>query len=146
MGTSERSGKYASYILTQFPIDFDSIHSICRFMQDGSPINCIIVIWSLPEPPPSEISFDYHPYLLPCEVPKLHNDQMLCNICWDTGDISKYCSNSPKCAWYADEHDSKTCTVMVRLRSILPPLLRLHLLKKHIDESVHGSMLSSVRG
>lgn len=63
----ERPRKYPSYILTRFPVDVDprlaeghpGVYSARRFVQDGSPINRIVVVWSLPDPPPSTIAFDF---------------------------------------------------------------------------------------
>ncbi|KAK3885525.1 hypothetical protein Pcinc_010266 [Petrolisthes cinctipes] len=115
----ERPRKFPSYILTRFPIDVDpklakgypGVYFAHRFFQDGSPISRIVVVWSQPDPPPNEISFDFLPCLPPCEVRKLHKDQPWCYRCWGVGHISRYCSARPKCAWCAADHDSKTCPV-----------------------------------
>jgi len=115
--STERPRKFPSYILTRFPVNVDpslaksfpGVYSARRFIQDGAPINRIVVVWSLPDPPPPVISFAFLPCLPPCEVRKLHNDQPWCYRCWGIGHISRYCSSSPKCAWCAADHDSRTC-------------------------------------
>ncbi|MPC38262.1 hypothetical protein E2C01_031769 [Portunus trituberculatus] len=40
------------------------VYSSRLFTQNGSPINCIFVMWSLPQPPPPTITFDFLPFLL----------------------------------------------------------------------------------
>ena len=115
----DRPRKFPSYILTRYPVgvdparatEYSGVYSARRFVQDGSPINRIVIVWSLPDPPPPIMSFDFLPCLPPCEVRRLHNDQPLCYRCWGFGHISRYCSASPKCAWCAASHDSKTCPV-----------------------------------
>ena len=113
----ERSRKYPSYILTRYPVDVDpklaerypGVYSARRFIQNGAPINRIVVVWNLNEAPPPTISFDFLPCLPACEVRKLANDQPVCYRCWNYGHISRYCSSSPKCAWCADTHDTRSC-------------------------------------
>ena len=115
--TPERPRKYPSYIVTKYPVDvapslaeqYPGVYSARRFVQDGSPINRIVIVWNLPDPPPSTIFFDFLPCLPPCEVRRLINDQPWCYRCWGVGHISRYCSASPKCAWCAADHDSRTC-------------------------------------
>lgn len=87
--STEKPFKIPSYIFTWFPIDGDSslakehsgVYSVCRVLQDASPIKCITVAWSLPKPPPSEISFNFRPYLPPYELRKLHYDHLWCYRC-----------------------------------------------------------------
>lgn len=55
------------------------------------------------------ISSDFLPCLPPCEVRKLHNDQPWWYRFWSVGHISRYCTFSPKYAWCAADHDSRTC-------------------------------------
>ncbi|XP_063850088.1 uncharacterized protein LOC135094172 [Scylla paramamosain] len=118
--SSERSHKFPSYILTRFPVDVDhrlaethhGVHSPRRFIRDeSSPMNHIVVVWSLPDRAPHTITFDFFPCLPACEVRKLHNDQPWCYRCWGVDRISRYCSALPKCAWSAACHDSRTCPV-----------------------------------
>ena len=112
-----RSQKYPSFLLTRYPADVDhrlaeqypGVHSARRFVQNGSPINRIVVVWSLPELPPPTIAFDFLPLLPPCEVRRLRDDQPWCFRCWGIGHISRYCSASPKCAWCAAAHESRDC-------------------------------------
>ena len=113
----KRPRKYPSYILTRYPVNVDpslatsypGVYSARRFIQDGAPIARIVVVWSLPDPPPSAICFDFLPCLPPCEVRKLLNDKPTCFRCWGIGHISRYCAALPKCAWCAAAHDSRTC-------------------------------------
>ena len=115
----ERPRKYPHFIVTRYPVDVDprlaeqhpGVYSARRFKQDGSPINRIVIVWSLPEPPPSTIAFDFLPLLPPCELRKLHDDRPWCYRCWGIGHISRYCSASPKCAWCAGVHESRECPV-----------------------------------
>ena len=44
------------------------VYSARRFLQDGSPINRIVIVWSLPEPLPSSIYFDFLPCLPACDA------------------------------------------------------------------------------
>ncbi|XP_050738499.1 uncharacterized protein LOC127009444 [Eriocheir sinensis] len=119
MDSPDRPRKFPSYILTRYPVDVDprlaeghqGVYSARRFIQNGSPINRIVVVWSIPDPPPSTMAFDFLPCLPPCEVRKLQNDQPWCFRCWGVGHISRYCSASPKCAWCAAAHDTRTCPV-----------------------------------
>lgn len=80
MDSTERPRRLSSYIVIRFPIDADpslakkhiGVHSARCFMRDGLTINRIVVIWSLPEPPPQ--FFDFLPCLPRCEVWKFQND------------------------------------------------------------------------
>ena len=113
----ERPRKYPHYLLTRYPVDIDhrlaeqypGVHSSRRFIQNGSPINRIVIVWSLPEQPPPTIAFDFLPLLPPCEVRRLNNDKPWCFRCWGLGHISRYCSASPRCSWCAAAHESKEC-------------------------------------
>ena len=115
----ERPRKFPQFILTRYPVDVDhrlaeqcpGVYSARRFIQNGSPIDRIVVVWNLPDPPPSTIAFEFLPLLPPCEVRRLHDDRPWCFRCWGIGHISRYCSVSPKCAWCAAAHDSRECPV-----------------------------------
>ena len=104
----QRSRKYPTYLLTRYPVCVDpslakalpGVHGAKRFIQDGEPINRIVIIWSLLEPPPSYITFDFLPSLPPCEVRRMKDEQPWCY---------RYCSRSEKCAWCAGQHHSNTC-------------------------------------
>lgn len=113
----ERPRKYPQYLLTRYPVDVDhrlaeqlpGVYSSRRFLQNGSPINRIVIVWSHPEPPPDTIAFDFLPLLPACEVRRLQDDRPWCFRCWGIGHISRYCSASPKCAWCAAAHESRDC-------------------------------------
>lgn len=115
----ERPRKFPHFLLTRFPVDVDhrlaeqypGVYSARRFLQNGSPINRTVIVWSLPEPPPTTISFDFLPLLPPCEVRRLNDDRPWCYRCWGIGHISRYCSASPKCAWCASAHESRECPI-----------------------------------
>ena len=117
--SQERPRKYPQYILTRYPVDVDhrlaeqykGVYSARRFIQNGSPINRIVIVWSLPDPPPDTITFDFLPVLPPCEVRRLNDDRPWCFRCWGIGHISRYCSASPKCAWCAGAHESRECVL-----------------------------------
>ena len=113
----ERPRKYPHYLLTRYPVDVDhrlaeqypGVYSSRRLVQNGSPINRIVIVWSLPEQPPPSIAFNFLPLLPPCEVRRLHDDKPWCFRCWGLGHISRYCSASPRCGWCAAGHESKEC-------------------------------------
>ena len=83
----ERTRKYPCYILTRYPIDVDpklaertpGVYYARGFIQNGKPINRIVVVWNLNDSPPPTISFDFLPCLSSCEVLKLTNDTT--NLC-----------------------------------------------------------------
>lgn len=114
----ERPRKYPSYFLTRYPIGVEpslakqlhGVHSARRFLQNGVPLNRLVVTWSLLDPPPPTVAFDFLPCLPACELRRLKDDQPWCFRCWGVGHISRYCSAaSGKCAWCAADHDSRTC-------------------------------------
>lgn len=115
--SSQRSRKYPTYLLTRYPVCVDpslaktlpGVHGAKRFIQDGEPINRIVITWSLLDPPPPYITFEFLPSLPPCEVRRMKDEQPWCYRCWGIGHISRYCSRSEKCAWCAGQHHSYTC-------------------------------------
>ncbi|MPC62910.1 hypothetical protein E2C01_057000 [Portunus trituberculatus] len=125
----ERPRKFPQFILTRYPVDVDhrlaerypGVYSARRFIQDGSPIDRIVVVWNLPDPPPSTIAFEFLPLLPPCEVRRLHDDRPWCFRCWGIDHISRYCSVSPKCAWCAAAHDSRKCPASSSTSEPSPP-------------------------
>ena len=66
----DRPRKFPHFLLTRYPVDVDhripeqysGVYSTRRFLQDGSPINHIVVVWSLSQLPPSTITFDFLPF------------------------------------------------------------------------------------
>ena len=75
-----------------------------------SPINRLVITWSLLHPPPSEFTFSFYPCLPPCELRRMKYEQPWCYKCWGIGHISRYCSiPSDKCGWCAGTHVSRTC-------------------------------------
>ncbi|XP_068246569.1 uncharacterized protein [Palaemon carinicauda] len=113
----DRPRKYLTYLITRYPIEADpnlakempGEYSARRFLQNGNPINRIVITWSLLEPPPSVYEFSFLPCLPPCELRRMKDDQPNCFNCWGIGHISRYCSASPKCAWCAAAHSTRTC-------------------------------------
>lgn len=115
--SSQRSRKYPTYLLTRYPVCVDpslakalpGVHTAKRFIQDGAPINRIVITWSLPDPPPAYITFAFLPSLPSCEVRRMKDEQPWCFRCWGIGHISRYCSRPEKCAWCSGQHHSRTC-------------------------------------
>ena len=114
----ERPRKFPTYLITRYPVgvdpllakEFPGIYTARRFHQNGTPINRLVVTWSLPEPPPSDVSFSFLPCLPPCELRRMNDEQPWCYRCWGIGHISRYCSApSDKCGWCAGNHTSRTC-------------------------------------
>lgn len=113
----ERPRKFPTYLLTRYPVGIDpalakelpGIHTIRRFHQDGTPINRLLVTWSLPDPPPPTIAFSFLPCLPECELRRMKDEQPSCFRCWGTGHISRYCSAAERGAWCSGPHDSRTC-------------------------------------
>lgn len=117
--STERPRKFPTYLITRYPVGVDpslakelpGIYSVRRFRQDGEPINRLVVAWSLPDPPPSEVSFSFLPCLPSCEVKRMKDEQPWCYKCWGIGHISRYCgASSDTCGWCAGSHSSRTCT------------------------------------
>ena len=96
----ERPRKYPTYILTRYPVGVDplrakelrGVHSARRFLQNGVPINRLVITWSLLDPPPPTFAFDFLPCQPSCEFHRLKDDQPWCFRCWGIGHISRYCS------------------------------------------------------
>lgn len=114
----ERPRKFATYLVTRFPVGVDpslakelpGVYKARRFHQYGTPINRLVITWSLPDPPPSEFTFSFLPCLPPCELRRMKDEQPWCYKCWGIGHISRYCSaSSDKCGWCAGTHASRTC-------------------------------------
>ena len=90
--------------------ELHGVHSARRFLQNGVPINRLVITWSLLDPPPPTFAFTFLPCLPACELRRLRDDQPWCFRCWGIGHISRYCSaTSERCAWCAADHDSRTC-------------------------------------
>jgi len=115
--SSERPRKYSTFLLTRYPVSVDpskakelpGVYSARRFHQNGTPINRLVIIWSLPEAPPPTVTFSFLPCLPSCELRKMQDEQPWCYKCWGLGHISRYCTASEKCAWCSGAHDSRTC-------------------------------------
>ncbi|MPC62754.1 hypothetical protein E2C01_056845 [Portunus trituberculatus] len=113
----QRSQKYPTYLLTRYPVCAEpslakalpGVYRARRFIQDGGPINRIVITWSLPDPPPPYITFNFLPSLPVCEVRRMKDEQPWCFRCWGIVHISRYCSRPEKCAWCAGHHRSLTC-------------------------------------
>ncbi|MPC48147.1 hypothetical protein E2C01_041914 [Portunus trituberculatus] len=113
----QRSQKYPTYLLTRYPVCADpslekalpGVYRARRLIQDGEPINRIVITWSLPDQPPPYITFDFLPCLPACEVRRMKDEQPWCFRCWGIGHILRYCSCLEKCAWCAGQHRSLTC-------------------------------------
>lgn len=113
----ERPRKFPTYLLTRYPVSCDpalakemsGIYSVRRFHQDGTPINRLVVTWSLPQPPPPRIAFSFLPCLPSCEFRRMKDEQPWCYRCWNIGHISRYCTASERCAYCSESHDSRTC-------------------------------------
>ena len=114
---SERPRKFPTYLMTRFPIGIDpslakelpGVYAARRFIQDGNPINRLVITWSLPEPPPPTVMFSFLPCLPPCELHRMKDVQPWCFKCWGIGHISRYCSASDKCAFCAAKHATRSC-------------------------------------
>lgn len=102
----DRPRKFPSYLITRYPVGVDpslakelpGVYTARRFHQNGSPINRLVVTWSLLEPPPSVVNFSFLPCLPSCELRRMKDEQPWCYKCWGIGHISRYCSASEKCA------------------------------------------------
>ena len=113
----ERPRKFPTYLLTRYPVCSDpalakempGIYTARRFHQNGTPINRLVVTWSLPQPPPPSVAFSFLPCLPSCEFRRMKDEQPWCYRCWSTGHISRYCSASERCAYCSESHDSRTC-------------------------------------
>ena len=113
----ERTRKFPTYLVTRYPVDVDpslakelpGVHTVRRFRQNGTPINRLVVTWSLQTPPPNFYDFSFLPCLPSCELRRMPDEQPWCFNCWGIGHISRYCSASEKCAWCAGGHASRSC-------------------------------------
>ena len=113
----ERSRKFPTYLLTRYPVCTDpmlakelpGIHTARRFHQNGTPINRLVITWSLPQPPPSSVAFSFLPCLPSSEFRRMKDEQPWCYRCWNFGHISTYCSALERCAYCSETHDSRTC-------------------------------------
>ena len=85
------------------------VYTARRFHQYGTPINSLVITWSLPDLPPPTFCFSFFPCLPPCELRRMKDEQPWCFKCWDIGHISRYCSASEKCGWCSGTHSSHTC-------------------------------------
>lgn len=114
----ERPRKFPTYLITRFPVGVDpslakelpGVYTARRFHQYGTPINRLVITWSLPQPPPSEFTFSFLPCLPACELRRMKDEQPWCYKCWAIGHISRYCTApSERCGWCSGTHDSRTC-------------------------------------
>ncbi|MPC54288.1 hypothetical protein E2C01_048198 [Portunus trituberculatus] len=113
----EQPRKFPTYLITRYPVCTDAalakelpgIYTARRFYQNGTPINRLVVTWSLPQPPPPSIAFSFLPCLPPCEFRRMPDEQLWCYRCWNSGHISRYCSALEWCAYCSESHDSRTC-------------------------------------
>ena len=113
----ERTRKFPTYLITRYPVDVDpslakelpGVHTVRRFRQYGTPINRVVITWSLLTSPPPSYSFSFLPCLPPCELRRMEDEQPWCFNCWGIGHISRYCSASEQCAWCAGGHASRSC-------------------------------------
>ena len=113
----DRPRKFPTYLLTRYPVFTDpalaknlpGVYTARRFLQNGKPINRLVITWSLPQPPPSSFTFSFLPCLPPCEFRQMKDEQPWCYRCWNFGHISRYCSAPERCAYCSEAHDSRTC-------------------------------------
>ena len=125
----ERPRKFPTYLITRFPIaiepslakELSGVYSVRRFLQNGVPINRLVITWSLPDPPPSHYNFSFLPCLPSCELRKMPDEQPWCFKCWGIGHISRYCTAREKCAWCSAEHDSRSCPHRAPAVTTVPP-------------------------
>ena len=70
---SERTRKFPTYLITRYPVDVDpslakelpGVHTVRRFRQYGTPINRLVITWSLLSPPAPLYEFSFLPCLPP---------------------------------------------------------------------------------
>jgi len=113
----DRPRKFPTYLITRYPVgvepslakELPGVYTVRRFHQNGTPINRLVVTWSLREPPPPAVNFTFLPCLPPCELRRMKDEQPWCFKCWGIGHISRYCSSSDKCAWCAAGHATRSC-------------------------------------
>lgn len=114
----ERPRKFPTFLITRFPVgvapslakELPGVYTARRFHQYGTPINRLVITWSLPHPPPSDFTFSFLPCLPSCQLRQMKDEQPWCYKCWGIGHISRYCSApSDKCGWCAGNHASRTC-------------------------------------
>lgn len=116
--STERPMKYTTYLVTRYPVGVDpslakelpGVYAVRRFKQHDTPINRLVVTWSLPHPPPQDYCFSFLPCLPPCEFRRMSDERPTCFRCWDIGHISRYCqARLDKCGWCAGTHSTRTC-------------------------------------
>ena len=113
----DRPRKFPTYLITRYPVDVDpslakelpGVYTVRRFRQNGTPINRLVITWSLLTPPPPTFEFSFLPCLPPCDLRRMKDEQPWCFNCWGIGHISRYCSALGKCAWCAAGHASRSC-------------------------------------
>ena len=103
----DRPPKFPTYLIILYPVgvdpslakkDLPGVHTVRRFLQNGTPIHRLVITWSHLEPPPSVFCFSFLPCLPTCELRRIKDGQPWCFKCWGIGHISTYCSASEKCA------------------------------------------------
>ena len=112
-----RPRKFPTYLITRYPVEaapslakeLTGVYTARRFHQNGTPINRLVITWSLLEPPPSVHAFSFLPCLPPCELRRMKDEQPWCFKCWGIGHISRYCSAPDKCAYCAASHATRSC-------------------------------------
>jgi len=104
----DRPRKFPTYLITRYPVgvepslakELPGVYTVRRFHQNGTPINRLVVTWSLRKPPPPVVNLTIVPCLLPCESRRMKDEQPWCFKCWGIGHISRYCSSSCMvCCW-----------------------------------------------
>ena len=79
----ERLRKFPTYLITCYPVsvhlslakELSGIHTVCRFYQHATPINRLVVTWSLSDLPPPNISFNFPSCLPSCELRRMKDEQ-----------------------------------------------------------------------
>ena len=73
----------------------------------STPINQIVVTWSLPQPSLPSIAFSYIPCLISCDFRTMKDEQAWCYRCRSIGHITSYCFGTEQCSYCSDYQDSK---------------------------------------